>query len=123
MIRVVAGVAKDGENFLVARRPFHKNFGGKWEFPGGKVECGETDAEALSREFMEEFSVGIEIRELIHSEKFIVDTTSYEIAFYKILIQGGYINPNEHIDFKFLKKEDLKRVELCPSDKKLLNLL
>jgi 8-oxo-dGTP diphosphatase len=60
-IDVVAAVIQDGEEFLVCRRRLGKAAAGKWEFPGGKVEAGETPAEALVREIREELGVGIRV--------------------------------------------------------------
>ena len=55
MIEVVAGVIYKDDKFLIAQRNFKKAQGGLWEFPGGKVEQGETPQEALKREIKEEF--------------------------------------------------------------------
>lgn len=65
MIDVVAAVIQTGERFLLARRSVHKTMGGKWEFPGGKVEAGESPQAALKREIREEFGVDIIVGELI----------------------------------------------------------
>jgi 8-oxo-dGTP diphosphatase len=54
---VVAGIAVQGGRFLAARRPPGVRFGGLWEFPGGKVEAGETLDQALVREFVEELNI------------------------------------------------------------------
>jgi 8-oxo-dGTP diphosphatase len=60
-VRVVAGIVEDDAGrCFVARRKAEKSAGGLWEFPGGKVEPGESDETALEREFMEEFSVRVE---------------------------------------------------------------
>jgi len=61
---VVAGLIFDKDKFLVARRPITKSRGGLFEFVGGKVEEGETHAEALRREFMEELNLEIKVGEL-----------------------------------------------------------
>ena len=55
---VVAGIIQDNQaRFLLSQRPAHKHQGGRWEFPGGKVEPGETPAAALSRELEEELGI------------------------------------------------------------------
>ena len=58
-IKVVAGVIEDNGNVWVCRRPAHKAYGNCWEFPGGKVEGGETDAQALTRELFEEVAIRV----------------------------------------------------------------
>ncbi|NVJ60797.1 MAG: 8-oxo-dGTP diphosphatase MutT [Gammaproteobacteria bacterium] len=57
MISVSAAIILDGRKVLLAQRPMHKHQGGKWEFPGGKVENGETPEEALIRECKEEIGI------------------------------------------------------------------
>lgn len=58
-IHVVAAIIINGRQVLLAKRPDHKHQGGKWEFPGGKVEAHETPEEALSRELREELSIQV----------------------------------------------------------------
>ena len=57
MTNVVAALIRQGRSFFICRRPAQKARGGLWEFPGGKVEAGETDAACLERELQEEFGV------------------------------------------------------------------
>ena len=62
MIEVVAAVIFKGDKFMIAQRNLKKSQGGLWEFPGGKVESGETRREALKREIYEEFRAEIKVR-------------------------------------------------------------
>jgi mutator protein MutT len=57
-IPVVAAVILKGSRVFLGRRPDHKRHGGMWEFPGGKIDEGETEADAVTRELLEEFGVG-----------------------------------------------------------------
>ena len=63
MIEVVCAVMIQGDRVLVCQRPLDKNEGEKWEFPGGKIEAGESPEEALSREIEEELGVIVEVGE------------------------------------------------------------
>ena len=64
MIEVVAGIIYKGDKFLIAQRNLKKSQGGLWEFPGGKIEPGETKEEALKREIYEEFRAEIKVRRI-----------------------------------------------------------
>jgi len=61
MIEVTAAIIEDGDKFLIARRAKGKNLAGYWEFPGGKIEAGETAEACLSRELNEEFQINVSV--------------------------------------------------------------
>ncbi len=71
-IRVVAAVVRRGDAILVTRRPDRAGRSGQWEFPGGKVEAGERDEDALAREIREELGCAIEVGPLLlcHSHRY-----------------------------------------------------
>jgi 8-oxo-dGTP diphosphatase len=89
----VAGIAIEQGKVFIARRKPGGDLGEKWEFPGGKVEEGEADADALRREYFEEFGVAVETGPLLaHSEffhqeqKFLLN--AYRIFFYRLPFQN-----------------------------------
>ena len=88
VIRVVAAVIADGDRLLVCQRPPHKRHGGLWEFPGGKREPGETDAEAAGRELREELGV---MATEVGAELFAArdPDSPYLIAFLPVRIAGA----------------------------------
>jgi len=71
-IRVVAALMRDetGQRILITRRMDHGEFGGYWEFPGGKVEPGETDEQALARELLEELGAVVRVGEEFYAQVF-----------------------------------------------------
>jgi 8-oxo-dGTP diphosphatase len=81
-IRVVAAVVRRGESLLITRRPDGADGPGLWEFPGGKVEPGEGEPEALQREIAEELACAIEVGPLLlrHSHRY--PELEVELAFY-----------------------------------------
>lgn len=72
-MRVAAAVVRDGDRVLMTQRPAGDPLGGMWEFPGGKLEPGETPQEALEREVLEELGVAATARDVL-----AVETHSYE---------------------------------------------
>jgi 8-oxo-dGTP diphosphatase len=81
-MEVVAAVFTDGERVLACRRREHLQAGGRWEFPGGKLEEGEAPDAALMREIGEELAVEIEVGELFDSTTTVVDGTEITLSCY-----------------------------------------
>ena len=112
---VVAGVVVDGGRVLVAQRR-RGAMAGKWEFPGGKVEPGETLEAALVRELSEEFTVTVAVDEKIHEEPFTVDGTAFRlIAFFARHLSGRFV-PQDHRRILWLPPEALTAIDLTPAD-------
>jgi 8-oxo-dGTP diphosphatase len=81
-LRVVAAVVRRGELILVTRRPDRPGRAGQWEFPGGKVEAGESEPEALRREIAEELGCEVEVGPLLLRHVHAYPDLEVELAFY-----------------------------------------
>ena len=81
-MEVVAAVFTDGERVLACRRREHLQAGGRWEFPGGKLEAGEAADTALAREIVEELGVEVEVGELLDSTTSVVDGVEITLSCY-----------------------------------------
>ena len=117
-IRVVAAVINRGDTLLMCQRPTHKRHGGLWEFPGGKCEHGESDADAIRRELAEELCV--ETASVDDSQFEVADPDSpYLIVFHPVSILG---EPRavEHTAIAWATPEQLLRLALAPSDRRYL---
>lgn len=116
-IEVVAAVIVNKENeFFCARRKNEGPLALKWEFPGGKIENGESLTEALIREIKEEFSTKIQVNDFIMTVKHQYETFHITMhAFYATVINGDLVL-NEHTDFKWLKKDDLLSLDWAEAD-------
>ncbi len=117
MLEVVAAMIKDGEKFMLCRRPAHKARALQWEFPGGKIETGETAAEALMRECREEMDIEIaceaEYMDLVHEYP---DLTVH-LHLIPCRIVSGEPQKIEHSDILWVTLEEAAAFDLCPADR------
>jgi 8-oxo-dGTP diphosphatase len=88
-IRVVAAVVRRGDAILVTRRPDRPGRPGQWEFPGGKVEAGEGDAEALAREIREELGCAVEVGPLLLRHLHRYPDLVVDLAFHACALAEG----------------------------------
>lgn len=111
---VVAIIHKDGEIFATQRG--YGEFEGMWEFPGGKIESGESCEVALVREIQEELGVGVEVGELICTTEY--DYPSFHLTMHCFLcsVASSEIELREHKSARWLTKETLNEVEWLPAD-------
>ena len=120
IIRVVAAVIKavneSGETIIFATQRGYGDFKGGWEFPGGKIEVGETPQEALKREIMEELDTEISVGELIDTIEY--DYPEFHLSmdcFWCEIVKGDLVL-KEHEDARWLTKKQLDDVEWLPAD-------
>lgn len=114
-IEVVAAIIhEDGKIFATQRG--YGEFAGGWEFPGGKLEKGESPEHALIREIQEELNTTIEVGELIETVEY--DYPTFHLKMYCYLCQrvSGQLDLLEHSAAKWLTKETLTSVDWLPAD-------
>ena len=126
-IKVVAAVIKavneKGESIIFATQRGYGKFKGGWEFPGGKIEAGETPEEALKREIMEELETEISVGELIDTIEY--DYPEFHLSmdcFWSEIISGNLVL-KEHEDARWLTREKLDDVQWLPADITLIEKL
>ena len=118
-IRVVAAVIKDGDRILATARGYG-DFKGGWEFPGGKIEPGETPQEALAREIKEELDTEISVGDLIDTVEY--DYPKFHLCmdcFWCSIISGNLVL-KEAEDAKWLTRDTIDSVAWLPADKGLV---
>ena len=123
-IKVSMGIILDSKGkILIAQRNLQKNFGGMWEFPGGKQEANESPEDALIRELKEELSIDVEV--LQSFSPYDYRDESIEVSFYPIQckIIGGMIVNNEHEEVKFISLEEIDNFEFAPPDYETVDLV
>ncbi len=119
-IRVVAAIIKakneSSEPIIFATQRGYGDFKGGWEFPGGKIEAGETPQEALVREIREELETDIVVRELIDTIEYDYPTFHLSMDCFWAEILSGDLVLKEHEAAKWLTKDELDSVEWLPAD-------
>ena len=123
-IRVVAAVIKatneKGEPMIFATQRGYGDFKGGWEFPGGKIEEGETPQEALVREIREELETEIAVGELIDTLEYDYPTFHLSMDCFWAEIVSGDLVLKEHEAARWLTRDELNSVEWLPADVTLI---
>ena len=122
-IRVVAAVIAEGGRYLITQRRPTAVLPLLWEFPGGRVEQGESDADALKREVQHRLSVGIEVGQLISFvshpyEHYVVDLHLYDCRVVEGKLRAVNVN-----DFRWVTSDDFDRLPFTPADEASMNKL
>lgn len=120
MLEVVAAFIRDGEKFLICQRPEGKNCALGWEFPGGKIEAGETKARAIIRECREE--LGVELAVLRELADVVHDYPGFSIhlTLLECRIISGELTALEHNDVRWITAAEIPNYNFCPADRKLI---
>ena len=123
-IRVVAAVIKavnkNGKPMIFATQRGYGEFKGGWEFPGGKIEVGETPQEALKREIMEELDTEISVGELVDTIEYDYPEFHLSMDCFWCEIVKGELVLKEHEAARWLTREQLGEVEWLPADVTLI---
>ena len=121
IVDVVGAVVRDGDRVLMAQRPEGKAQTGLWEFPGGKVEPGETPEEALARECREELLLEIEAPRVITSVIHRYPGMTIRLMLVECRARPGSVPvPQEGQAVGWYRASDLDSLPLCPADRELI---
>ena len=124
-VRVVAAAIKaeneNGQSIIFATQRGYGDLKGGWEFPGGKIEEGETPQEALKREIMEELDTEISVGDLIDTIEYDYPTFHLSMECFWCQIVKGNLVLKEHEAVKWLRMDELDSVEWLPADVTLID--
>ena len=116
MIEVVAALIWKNERFLICQRPETKSRPLLWEFPGGKVEAGETKEAALVRECMEELAVELSVGKIFAESTFEYPDISVHLTLFEAEIVRGEPKLLEHKSLRWITPEESAAFEFSPAD-------
>ena len=120
---MVAGIIINQNKILIGKRKDKDIGGGKWEFPGGKIEIGETISKALKRELYEELGISAKIGKELMNYEHMFKTTIYNISFMEIIDYEGEIRNNAHSEIKWVKFSNLPEYDFISGDDRFIQSL
>lgn len=123
MVEVVAALIWQDDRFLICQRPAHKARGLLWEFVGGKVEPGETMAQALVRECREELDITVSVGEIFTQVVHEYPDLQIRLTLFHCAIAEGTPKLLEHNDLKWITPAQIPDFDFCPADKDILALI
>ena len=116
-IEVVAAIIHDAEGRIFATQRGYGEWKDYWEFPGGKMEPGETTGEALMREIWEELETRIKVEWLVQTVEWDYPAFHLTMHCYLCHVESGHLELKEHEAAKWLRKDELESVNWLPADK------
>lgn len=122
-IKVVAAIIRKGDKIFATQRGYG-DFKDGWEFPGGKVEPGESSKEALAREIREELDADINVGDLLTTVEY--DYPQFHLSmdcFWATLVEGSEMKLLEHEAAKWLTRDQLDSVEWLPADTAVIDII
>ena len=121
-VNVAAAVIRDGDKIFATRRG-HGAYKGFWEFPGGKIEPGETPEEALRREIREELDTLIRVGDHLVTVEYDYPEFHLSMRCYWATVLEGNLVLKEHEAARWLEAKDLETVDWLPADKTIIEII
>ena len=122
MIEVTAAIIKRDNRILICQRPEGKSCGLLWEFPGGKVEYGETGEQCIIREIQEELGITLRVIRKLTDVTFDYPDKTVHLNFYITEIESGELTLKEHNAYAWIAREEISNYQFCPADQKMLSM-
>jgi 8-oxo-dGTP diphosphatase len=116
MIEVAAGILVRDSKILIAKRKAGGELAGKWEFPGGKIESGETPEACLKRELTEELGIKSTVGDHLWDGTYHYDFGTVRLLVYRVYWEGDTIVAKDHEEYKWVTPADLKEYDFAPAD-------
>lgn len=116
MKRVTAAILKHNGKILIAKRGGNDKLPNKWEFPGGKIEHGESPEECLRREMLEEFGIQVSIGQQCGESVYHYDHDSIKLLGYLTYWEDGKISAKVHDEYAWVSINALQLYDFAPAD-------
>jgi 8-oxo-dGTP diphosphatase len=123
MIKITAAILVNDGMLLIAKRKSTGRLPDLWEFPGGKVEAGETPPQCLKRELKEEFDIDVTVGEHFDTSIYSYDFGTVELMAYRTTWDTGDLKLNDHEEIRWVFGHELDRYEFAPADRAFVEKL
>ena len=123
IVKVTAAILEKDGRIIIDQRNSKYHLTGKWEFPGGKIETGETPEECLARELDEEFDIEVSVGDFLGSSIHHYEHISIELMAYRTFWDGGQINSNGNKNYKWVTVDELSQYDFAPADRPFVDRL
>lgn len=124
IIKVCAALIFAGDKILLTSRPEHQDHAGYWEFPGGKIEAGETPAQCLARELKEELNIDVRVFDTVYMLDHEYPDKHVSLRFMRCIIKNKQEpRPLEQQEYAWVKRDKLNDYSLLAADKALAEFL
>lgn len=121
-IRVVAAIITDGDKYFATQRGYGE-WKGYWEFPGGKIEAGETPEKALRREIKEELDTEINVGDKLCTVEYDYPSFHLSMDCFLAKVKSGNLTLKEHDAAKWLHRDDFDSIDWLPADEVIIKEL
>ena len=116
MVEVTAALLFKDNKLLIAKRKSTDKLPNKWEFPGGKVEDGETPEYCLKREMKEEFEIDVSVGKFLGESIYHYDHGTIKLLAYRTFWKDGTISLKAHDDYQWVSLDQLRDYDFAPAD-------
>ena len=116
IVKVTAAIISSNGRVLIAQRKAEHHQAGKWEFPGGKIESGETPEECLRRELKEEFDIDTRVGAFLGASLYPYDHKTIELLAFRVVWEDGILLVREHARVEWVRIGQLARFDFAPAD-------
>lgn len=120
-IAVTAALLKKDGKYLIAQRKVGDSLAGLWEFPGGKVEQGETPEQCLERELREEFGVKTKVKKFVAQSEYQYPHIAIRLLAYETEYISGAFQLHDHQAIAWVTVEELRNYKFAPADVPIVN--
>ena len=120
ILEVTAAIIRKNGKILICQRPAEKNCGLLWEFPGGKIEAGETGEQCIVRECQEELGITLSVERELTDITYEYPDRIVHLHFYLCSIAAGVPEKKEHNALVWITHGEIYQYEFCPADGEML---